>query len=346
MLRRILGPSAICIALLAPSFALAAGNDDANAAAAEALFQEGRKLMDGKKYAEACTKFAASHKVAPAIGTLLNLADCYEKNNQIATAWQRFHDAVSLAQQLKRANREQTARERAEKLEPRLIRLTIKASGVDVKLDGNAIDAAVLGTPIPVDSGKHTVEASAKGKKAFTKELELTEKNKAPSVEIPPLEDDAPHGSILGDPKETKEAKDPKDGKDPVSEPPKEPKAGWPAQKTIGLVAAGVGVVGIGVGLYFGINTASTWKQARAFCDGLDCTKDGVDLAADAQSSGNISTIAVIGGSVLLVGGLVLFFTAPRKKTATLTGGAVQSAARPSLDLGVGPGSLVFHGAF
>src|SRR5690606_29844380 len=119
--------------------------------------------------------FLASHKLAPAIGTLLNLADCYEKNNQLASAWARFHEAIALAQRLGRANRERTARERAERLEPRLIKMTIssRASGIDVKLDGNAIDPAVLGTPIPVDAGKHTIEASAKGKKPFSTEIEV-----------------------------------------------------------------------------------------------------------------------------------------------------------------------------
>src|SRR5262249_34169402 len=142
-------------------------NDTGSAAAAESLFQEGRKLMESKHYADACAKFAASHKAAPAIGTLLNLADCYEKNNQLASAYARFHDAIALAQRVGRTNREQTGRERGDKRAPRLIKLSIlsRTSGLDVKLDGNPIDPAALSTPVPVDPGKHTVEATAKGKK-------------------------------------------------------------------------------------------------------------------------------------------------------------------------------------
>src|SRR3954471_12905545 len=47
--------------------------------AADALFQAGKQLITDKKYAEACSKYDASYKLDPTLGTLLNLADCYEK---------------------------------------------------------------------------------------------------------------------------------------------------------------------------------------------------------------------------------------------------------------------------
>jgi hypothetical protein len=332
-------PAAVLAVLLAgaPS-ARAAGDNDGNAAAAESLFQEARKLMDARHYGDACPKFAASQKMAPAIGTLLNLADCYEKNNQLASAWVRFHEAIALAQRLGRANREQTAKERAEKLEPRLIKLSIlaRSSGMEVKLDGNVIDPAALGTPIPVDAGKHTIEATAKGKKPFSKEIEATEKAKSPSVEIPPLEDEGKEAA-----KETKEpAKDNKDNKDSTDEPP--PKKGWPVQKTIGLVTAGAGVLALGAGAYFGVKTASKWNQAKEFCDGAECSDQiGVDLGKEAKSSGNLATIAVIAGGLLVGGGAVLFFTAgpPKHTSAALP-------ARAPLRVGVGPGSVLLQGTF
>ena len=96
-----------------------AQTSEANAAAAESLFQEARRLAEAKRLGEACPKFLASHKLAPGVGTLLNLADCYEKNGQIASAWARFHEAIALAQRVNRADREKIARDRAEKLEPR-----------------------------------------------------------------------------------------------------------------------------------------------------------------------------------------------------------------------------------
>ncbi len=330
MQRRSIFAAALCASLLVAPQAHAAGDNDGGAAAAESLFQEARKLMDAKRYGDACPKFAASQKISPAIGTLLNLADCYEKNNQLASAWARFHEAIALAQRLGRTNREQTARERADKLESRLIKLTIlaHASGLDVKLDGNVIDPAVLGTPIPVDAGKHTVEATAKNKKPFTKEIEVTEKLKNPSVDIPPLEDDPAAN------KETPELK---------VEPPKEERSGWGTQKTAGLVVGIAGVVGLGVGGFFGLKTQSTWRDAQSHCtSNLECEAEGVTLAEQARSSGNIATIAVIAGGVLAAGGAVLFFTAPSRPKASASSGL---GAKP-LRVGVGPGSLLLKGEF
>lgn len=328
MLKRTIAAASLCTALLFASFAHADTDNEGGAAAAESLFQEGRKLMEAKRYGEACPKFLASHKIAPAIGTLLNLADCYEKNGQLASAWARFHEAIALAQRLGRANREQTARERAARLEPRLIKLTISSSATDieVKLDGNVIDPAALGTPIPVDAGKHTIEASAKHKKPFVKEFEVTDKSKSPSVEIPPLEDEP-------EPAKKKESGDSKS-----IDPPNKERSRWSTQKTLGAVTAGLGVIGLGVGGFFGLKTSSTWNEAQSHCNAnLECDPQGVDLAAQAKSSGNVSTIAVIAGSTLVLGGAVLFFTAPNDRSV--------GSAR-AVGVGVVPGSLLLGGRF
>ena len=39
-------------------------------ALAETLFQEGKRLLDAERYAEACVKFEQSQKLDPAVGTL------------------------------------------------------------------------------------------------------------------------------------------------------------------------------------------------------------------------------------------------------------------------------------
>jgi tetratricopeptide (TPR) repeat protein len=299
--------------------------DETSNTAAEALFQEGRKLIEAKRYGEACPKFLASHKLAPAHGTLLNLADCYEKNGQIASAWARFHEAIALAQRLNRADREKTARDRADKLEPRLIRLTIVAKDPDaeVKLDGNALDAAVLGTPVPVDPGKHTVDASAKGKRPYSATVEVSEKNKSPALDIPALEDEPSSAP-------------PAEGGPPKKvETPGDDERGGSNMKTIGIAVGAVGLAGIGIGSFFGIRASDKWKDAKARCNSsYECDPTGVDLADQARSAGNIATLGFIAGGALLVAGVVLFVTAPSGKSAT------------KMNVGVGPGSLLFGGSF
>jgi hypothetical protein len=302
---------------------------EGSAAAAESLFQEARKLIDAKKFSEACPKLVASHKLAPAVGTLLNLADCYEKAGQLASAWARFHEAIALAQRLGRPDREKTARDRADKLEPRLIRLTIVSHEKDteVKLDGNVLDSAVLGTAVPVDPGKHGIEASAKGKKPFTTTIDVSDRVRTPSVEIPALD---------VDPEATKAAATASTSPD---KPPADDKASdGSTQRIASYVLMGVGVVGVGVGAVFGLKTSSTWADAKTHCTGLECDRTGVQLATDAKNAGTISTIAFIAGGALLAGGAILFFTAPSASSKTGTSSALR--------VGVGPGSAMLQGSF
>jgi hypothetical protein len=302
---------------------------ESGAAAAESLFQEARKLMDAKRFAEACPKLAASHKLAPAVGTLLNLADCYERNGQLASAWVRFHEAIALAQRLGRADREKTATDRADKLEPRLIKLTIKSreSGLEVKLDGNVLDSAALGTAVPVDPGKHTIDATAKGKKPFNTIIDVSDRARTPSVDIPSLDADPDAKGTPPPPIET-------------PKPPEEKSSDGSTQRILGIAGMGLGGAGVILGSIFGLRTSSKWSEAKdQHCTGTDCDRTGVELAAQAKNAGTVSTISFIAGGVFLAGGAVLFFTAPSgppgpKKSDTTVG------------LGLGLGSVSLGGSF
>src|SRR5271156_1769624 len=65
--------------------------------AAEALFEEGRRLVAAGSFADACPKFADSERLDPSGGALLNLASCYEKLGRSATAWVTYREAASAA---------------------------------------------------------------------------------------------------------------------------------------------------------------------------------------------------------------------------------------------------------
>jgi hypothetical protein len=150
----------------------------ANKASAEALFVQGRDLAREHRHAEACPKFEASQKLDPALGTELNLADCYEQLGRFASAWGMFRQAADEARRLADDHAERIARERAAALEPRLSRLTIqppkqRIAGTTMTRNGELVDPATWGTAIPVDAGAHTLHCAAAGRRAWTQELAI-----------------------------------------------------------------------------------------------------------------------------------------------------------------------------
>ena len=65
-------------------------------AAAEALFEQGRTLVEAGQLADACPRFLASQQLDPGVGTLLWLADCYALTGRRAQAEALFERLLSL----------------------------------------------------------------------------------------------------------------------------------------------------------------------------------------------------------------------------------------------------------
>lgn len=288
--------------LVAPR-AHAGGNDPA---AAEALFDEGRSLVKAERFTEACPKFEASQRLDPGVGTLLNLGDCLERVGKTASAWARFREAASMAVVSSQRDREKEARDRALALEPRLLRLAIRPSveqaGLRIVRDGVVLDRDTWGTAVPVDPGRHAIAASAPGKVGWSQELQIEPAPEGTTrwVDVPKLAADA--APIVST---------------------------WGAQRTVSVVTFGAGVAAAAVGAVLALDAKSDYDAARGRCAANGCAEP---LRNDAMSAGNqadAATALVIGGSVALVAGVVLFVTAPRGKpreTARARAGGVFGA--------------------
>lgn len=314
----------------------AQGKSGGNRAAAEALFNQGRDLMTAGKFAEACPKFEASQQLDPGLGTMLNLAECYEKTGRTASAWAEYREAIPLARAAGSKARQDLATERAQALQERLSTLTIRAmSGEDsnahleVRRDGVALQEAELGSPIPVDPGEHVVEAVAPGKQAWSSKVQVAANAAKVSVEIPALQPAAPGAAT------TPPTQNPATTTTTVTTPPAADSGADPGapRRTAGLVLGGVGVVGIGLGAFFGLQASSKLSDAKGKCGDYpyECGNEAKDLQSSAKSSATVSTVGFVAGGVLLAGGLVLYFTAPK---------------RESVALGFGPGSAFVKGTF
>jgi hypothetical protein len=302
----------IAAVLLATGAARAQASDPA---AAQAMFDEAKQLMAAGRLAEACPKFLVSFKLDPKPGAAVNLADCYEKNGQFASAWARYLEAASLAQRAAQPEREQYARDHAKALEPKLSRVSVNAApapGLEVLRDGVVIDPAMLGTALPVDAGKHQIDARAPGKKTWTTTVELPIGGAPVKVDVPPLQDGEAGASPVG----------PVAPGAPPAPGDAAPVPFWGSQRVAGLVVGVVGLAGLGVGSAFGAIASSKWSTAKTNdCGGTTmCSAAGVTLVGDAKSAATVSTGMFIAGGVLVAAGVVVFATAPRAKAPARAG--------------------------
>lgn len=311
------------------SIAPGAASAQDQAASAEALFREGRALMAQGKKAEACPKFAVSQRLEPGYGTLWNLADCYAQIGRTASAWAAFREAADLAKKGDQADRVAKAERRAAALEPKLERMivTVKdpAAGLVVKRSGVPLEPPTWGAALPIDPGKHLVEATAPGKMPFSVEAQTGGPGKTVSIEIPPLLDapSAPTVPSAGQPFTAQPL--------PPSLPPATRDSGAETRRTFAYVAGGVGLAGVVVGSISGVIASSKWNKAQDDHCRTEtlCDAEGVALTGEAKTAASISTASFIIGGAAIAAGVALFVTS--------LGGGKPTAARVMVAPSAGP---------
>lgn len=313
----------LAMAALATATATAAhAQNPDNKVAAEALFDEARKLMNEGKPAQACAKFEQSQRLDPGIGTLLYLADCYEKAGRFASAWATFREGASQARAAGQADRASAGESRAAALEGRLSRLTVEVApenaaveGFTLRRGGNPIAKELWGVSVPVDGGEWTIEASAPGAQPWSKKIVVAPENDTAKVTVPAL-------GAKPEPEPVEPAPAPPVVVTPAPAPVGPPRDAQPAgdtQRTAALIVGGVGLIGVGFGTYFGLRAFSKNADAKELCDGAACSeRRGVDLTDEARDAAVLSNVAFGIGLTALAGGAVLYLTAPSGKTNAL----------------------------
>jgi hypothetical protein len=308
----VIGPFAACLVTAAAAHA----QTPSNKVTAEALFEDGRRLMAEGNYADACPKFAASERIDPSPATLLNLASCFEKQGRTATAWATYKEAASAANAAGRRDYLATAERHASSLSPGLSRLTLNIAhpfdGLRVERDGVVVERAEWGIGIPVDPGLHSVAATATGYKSWTSTVTVTQGAAQQTVVVPPLEA-APEPASPPTPA-------PMPAPTPALAPAAQSAeadtahAGTSTQKIMAWVVAGAGVAGLAVGTVFAVNAKNKYSDTLSECLPNNpnlCSSSGVSDRNDARSMGDVATLAFGLGAAAVVAGGVLWLTAP-----------------------------------
>ena len=289
------------------ALALAAGTAHAEGrdpVAAQALFDDARRLMTAGQTAEACPKFAESQRLDPGIGTAFNLADCYEKTGRVASAWALFLEVVSQARASGESEREAAAKTRATRLESRLPKLRIRVSaesrltGLEITRDGVTVGQAQWDSMMPVDPGPHEIKAKAPGRQPYSRTVKA-EEGVVLDFELPVLTPGA------------EPEKEPGAGATSAAQEgaPKGKSSSGPSGWVYGLGAAGV--VGLGVGTTFAFMAMSDNKTSKDHCDTSvqpnQCEPEGLEARNSARTKGNVATVAFAIGGASLAGALVVW---------------------------------------
>lgn len=290
--------SLLCVLLAS---APASAQVPAREGAAQLLFDEAAKLLERGLFEEACAKFQASQALDPKGGTLLNLAQCRERQGRIATAWTLFAEARNLAAKDGRQDRVTFAEQRMRALEPTLPRVRVTVAdrsgreAPSVRLDGAPLAQAAWNVALPMDPGEHELEATRRDGPPFTARFTVAVGQK---IDVAVPADDA---AVV---RERPDAG--------AAPPPASARAPW-----LGLGIAGAGGAALAVGTVFGVEALGRRGEAEDLCAQGRCA-EGREVRDRGVREAWVANVGITVGVVALAAGLYL----------VLRGDSARAAAR------------------
>lgn len=319
---------------IAPS-AFAQESSEADIAQARQLGTQAQQAYEQGKYAESEKLWAAAQKLYPKAPTLsLGLARAAAKNGHVVLAQEQYKkiirewsDVASAPPAFKDAV--VAAQAEVDPVSKRIASVVIKVEGgataPTVTIDGERVIAETLGLPRPVDPGEHTVHAEASEYKPGDAKFSVAEGGSAEAKLTLEKAPEAPKpiagGAAIGGPSDG-------GGKKGNS------------NKTLAIVALGVGGAGVLVGAITGFVALGKHGDLSDACPGGTCPSDKQSDVDSYKTMGTVSTVSFIVGGVGLAAGAVLWFTAP--KESAKSGSSHWATVSPY----VGPGSAGVTGRF
>jgi hypothetical protein len=253
--------------------------------------------LEQGRYDLACPKLAESYRIDRSLGALLNLAVCHEREGRVASARAEFVEAAASARRAGDHEREDLARRHAEDLAPKIPRVQFRfvpstPKTANLELDGVTLLPSAWESPLAVDPGSHTINAQVPGKKLVTSTFVTSANGQTAIVTLGPFEDDHPS--------------------------PNASSRGIPTRTLLAGATGALGVIGLGLGTYFGIRTFSLKDERSSHCDANNaCDPRGLELDSHARDTALVSTISIAAGAALLSLAAVLFFTSPSPTNAS-----------------------------
>jgi hypothetical protein len=289
--REILATTIFAFALLAPVTARAQSTSDTGRA--DALFNAGKQLRDAGQWADACSNFAESKRLAPGVGISLYLADCYEHTGHTSGAYHEFREAERLARE-RNDKRADTAHSRALALEAKLGGLLIAVPSAasqeapEILLDGTRVPPEQWNVAMTVDPGDHVITVNASGQAPRTFKAHVDAGYRPTTVQV---EEAAPAPPLTS-------AAAPAPAETPA------PSGSSSTRIWTGATLTVLGAAGIGIGTVLAL-TAPAQPPS--------CTPPPQDNRT------TVEAVTYAAGAAALLGGVVVLTFAPHKAATGLT---------------------------
>ena len=290
---------AASLALAGAAFAQGAGAPAQ--AEADALFKEGRDLLERGQYETACQKLQRSEGLAPAVGTLLNLGYCWEQLGRFRSAMDAYAEAQVLAAKANDAKRTAFARDRFAAVEPKAQKLVVRvvppeAPGLEIRHNGELLARGSWDTPVAVDPAEVEISASAPGRRPWKGVAMARGEGSVLTVYVPPLEDTPPA-------------------------PRAAQGAGFGARRVTAVVLWVAAAGSLAAGTAAALGAKQRYDDSLAGCDAAGCDPGARSAQRGAVVQGNVATALVGLGLAFAATGVYLWIVSrpPEAKAAALT---------------------------
>lgn len=329
-----------------PSAAIAAGTQpDAELNVSQKKrFVEASRLMDADNAVAACPILEEIVLAAPQhLAARASLADCYARTGKYYSSSRLYTILEQQAAEQKQNTTRRMAIDRRAAIEQKIshVRIVVpdvlaQSKDLIVLHDGERVFPAQWGIATPVDRGTHTIEAQIPGESPWKKIVDVWQDSAIVVVTVdmplPYRSEKKVNGSKSEKLQDFAE-------KGPVLPIPA-PRKSWNTEQILGMTTAGLGAVGLGLGIAFGVAAVSKQNESNdGSCDKDNfCTPLGMRLRDETLAYGNASTGMFITGGIFAAGGTALFLLASRKTPKT------REIGRPVVSFG--PGNVFVHGQF
>jgi hypothetical protein len=268
---------------------------------AQARYEEGTKLYEAHRYADAQKAFQESYDIVASPNSHLMMARSLREQNQLVPAYDELERVENEARQLaaadpaKYAGTVDKAIVDREALRKRIGLVTVRVRGeVAVTVAGRVVPAERLARPVPVTPGRVEIVGTADDGRRATRFVNVG----AGSAQDVDLDVSAQPVAALAPSASSSE---------PPPDVPVEPDDGNERRTSLipfAVISGGLGVIALGVGIGFGTAQESIHADLEASCKAGQCDENERKRGKSWQTIANVS-YGVAGGLGAITAALV-----------------------------------------